>query len=251
MTKTVLITGGTSGFGAATARRFIKEGWKVVATGRRVDRLQALAKELGEDRVATAAFDIRDESAMDAALSTLPEGFREFDVLVNNAGLALGLAPAPKASLDEWRTMIETNVTSLVTLTHRLLPGIIARKGIIVNISSIAAYYPYPGGNVYGATKAFVSQLSVGLRSDLHGTGVRVTALEPGMAETEFTLVRTGGDQSASQTFYKGAHPLQPEDIAEAIFWVVSLPPHVNINRLEMMTVNQSWPGFQVYREQA
>jgi len=249
MTKTVLITGATAGFGAATARRFAKEGWRVIATGRRADRLRALAKEVGEDRVATAAFDVRDEQAMDAALNGLPEEFRDIDVLVNNAGLALGLAPAPRAKLEDWRTMIETNVTSLVTLTHRVLPAIIARKGLILNVSSIAATYPYPGANVYGGTKAFVSQFSISLRSDLHGTGVRVTSLEPGMAETEFMLVRTGGDQSASETFYKGAGALKGDDIAEAIFWVASLPPHVNINRLEMMTVNQSWPAFQVHRE--
>ncbi len=249
MTKTVMITGATAGFGAAAARRFVKEGWRVIATGRRADRLQTLAKEVGEERVAIAAFDIRDERAMDAALGSLPEAFREIDVLVNNAGLALGVAPAPKAKLEDWRTMIETNVTSLVTLTHRLLPTIIARKGLILNVSSIAATYPYPGANVYGGTKAFVSQFSISLRSDLHGTGVRVTSLEPGMAETEFMLVRTGGDQSVSETFYKGAGALKGDDIAEAVFWVASLPPHVNINRLEMMTVNQSWPAFQIHRE--
>jgi len=249
MSQTVLITGATAGFGAATARRFARQGWQVVATGRRADRLEALADELGRDRVATAAFDIRDASAMDAALAALPAGFRDIDVLVNNAGLALGTAPAQKADLEQWKTMIDTNITSLVTLTHRLLPALIARKGMVVNVSSIAASYPYPGSNVYGGTKAFVHQFSIGLRSDLHGTGVRVTSLEPGLALTEFTLVRTSGNQEASDTLYKGAHPLTGDDIAEAIFWVASLPPHVNINRLEMMPVSQSWPAFQIARD--
>lgn len=251
MSQTVMITGATAGFGAAAARRFVREGWKVIATGRRAERLEALAAELGRERLAIAPFDVRDEAAMDAALAALPEGFRDIDVLVNNAGLALGTAPAHQAKLDEWRTMIETNITSLVVLTHRLLPALIARKGMVVNVSSIAATYPYPGGNAYGGTKAFVRQFSLGLRSDLHGTGVRVTSLEPGMAETEFTLVRTSGNQTASEALYKGAHPLTGDDIAEAIFWVASLPPHVNINRLEMMPVSQSWPAFQIARDPA
>lgn len=249
MPQTVLITGATAGFGAATARRFVRSGWQVIATGRRADRLEALADELGRERVAIAPFDVRDAAAMDAALAALPEGFRDVDVLVNNAGLALGTAPAQKADLAQWKTMIDTNITSLVTLTHRLLPALIARKGMVVNVSSIAATYPYPGSNVYGGTKAFVQQFSLGLRSDLHGTGVRVTSLEPGLALTEFTLVRTSGNHDASDTLYKGAHPLTGDDIAEAIFWVASLPPHVNINRLEMMPVSQSWPAFQIARE--
>jgi serine 3-dehydrogenase (NADP+) len=244
-----MITGATSGFGLAAARRFAKAGYRVVVTGRRADRLEALAAELGAENAVASVFDIQDSAAMDAALAALPEKFRDIDVLVNNAGLALGTAPAPKASLEEWITMIQTNVTGLVTLTHRLLPTIIKRKGTILNLSSVAATYPYPGGNVYGASKAFVSQFSLGLRSDLHGTGVRVCSLEPGMAETEFMLVRSGGNQGASEALYKGAHPLRPEDVAEALFWVASLPPHVNVNRLEMMTVNQSWPPFQVHRE--
>ncbi|HAI94223.1 MAG TPA: NADP-dependent 3-hydroxy acid dehydrogenase, partial [Xanthomonadaceae bacterium] len=170
------------------------------------------------------------------------------DLLVNNAGLALGTAPAQDCSLDDWRTMIDTNVTALVTMTRLLLPTLIARKGAIVNISSTASKYPYPGGNVYGGTKAFVSQFSLGLRSDLHGTGVRVTAIEPGMAETEFTLVRTHGNQQASDTLYSGARPMTAEDIADTIFWVATLPPHLNINRIELMPVSQSFAGFQVAR---
>lgn len=247
--KTVMITGATAGFGAATARRFVREGWQVIATGRRADRLEALAQEVGSDRVALSVFDIRDEQAMEAALAALPEAFREIDVLVNNAGLALGTSPAHQAQLDDWRTMIETNITSLAVLTHRLLPTLIACKGMILNVSSIAGTYSYPGANVYGATKAFVTQFSLGLRSDLHGTGVRVTSLEPGMSETEFMLVRSGWNQAASDGLYKGAHPLKGDDIAEALYWVASLPPHVNINRIEMMPVSQSWPAFQIHRE--
>ncbi|WP_434031727.1 SDR family NAD(P)-dependent oxidoreductase [[Pseudomonas] boreopolis] len=249
MTKTAFITGATSGFGAAAARRFAAAGWNVVATGRRAERLQALAAELPPGQVHVAAFDMRDGDALEAAIAGLPDAFAGIDVLVNNAGLALGTAPAQQADLAQWRQMIDTNVTSLVTLTHRLLPILIERKGAIVNISSVASTYPYPGGNVYGGTKAFVKQFSLGLRSDLHGTGVRVTSIEPGMAETEFTLVRTGGNQAASDALYRGADPMTAEDIAEQIFYVATLPPHLNINRLEIMPVNQSFAGFQVARE--
>ena len=248
MTKTVLITGATSGFGAAAVKRFAHTGWRVIATGRRAERLQVLVDELGADKVHAAAFDIRDETAMEAALAALPEAFRDIDLLVNNAGLAQGTAPAQSALLSDWRTMIETNVTALVTLTHRLLPLLVQRKGAIINISSVAGVYPYPGGNAYGGSKAFVSQFSLGLRSDLHGTGVRVTTIEPGMAETEFTLVRTHGDQPASDKLYSGANPMTADDIAETIFYVATLPPHLNINRLEIMPVTQSVAGFQVHR---
>ncbi|MEI2796154.1 SDR family NAD(P)-dependent oxidoreductase [Pseudoxanthomonas sp. F11] len=249
MTRTALITGATSGFGAAAVRRFVAAGWRVIATGRRADRLQALVNALGADKVHAAAFDIRDETALDAALDALPAAFRDIDLLVNNAGLALGTAPAQQASLDDWRTMIETNVLALVTVTRRLLPLLVERKGAIVNIGSIAGSYPYPGGNTYGGTKAFVRQFSLGLRSDLHGTGVRVTDIEPGMAETEFTLVRTHGDQAASDKLYAGAQPMTADDIAEQIFYVATLPPHLNINRLEIMPVTQSFAGFQVHRD--
>jgi serine 3-dehydrogenase (NADP+) len=247
--KTALITGATSGFGAASARKFAKAGWRVVATGRRADRLKKLTDELGAANVHGCAFDMRSPAAIQAAIAGLPAAFRDIDLLINNAGLALGTAPAQKADLQQWQQMIETNVTGLVTLTHQLLPGLITRKGAIINISSVAALYPYTGGNVYGGSKAFVSQFSLGLRSDLHGTGVRVTCIEPGMTETEFTLVRTGGNQAASDTVYKGAHPMTAEDIAETLFWVATLPPHMNINRMELMPVNQSFAGFQVFRE--
>ena len=247
MTRTAFITGATSGFGRAAAKRFIEAGWQVVACGRRADRLQALRDELG-DALHPAAFDIRDEAAMRAALDALPERFRGIDLLVNNAGLAQGTKPAQQALLSDWKTMIDTNVTALVTLTHALLPALIERKGAIINISSIAGVYPYTGGNAYGGSKAFVSQFSLGLRSDLHGTGVRVTTIEPGMAETEFTLVRTHGDQPASDKLYSGANPMTADDIADTIFYVATLPSHLNINRLEIMPVTQSVAGFQVHR---
>jgi len=249
MSKTVLITGTSSGFGAAAVRRFAAEGWQVIGTARREERLRELADEVGRDKFVYGAFDIRDEAALDAFLAGLPEGFRGIDVLVNNAGLALGTAPAQQANLDDWQTMIDTNVSSLVTVTHKLLPALIERKGIIINLSSTASTYPYPGGNVYGGTKAFVRQFSLGLRSDLHGTGVRVASIEPGMAETEFTMVRTGGNQAASDALYQGANPMTAEDIANSIYWVATLPPHMNVNRLELMPVSQSWAPFQVARE--
>jgi serine 3-dehydrogenase len=248
MTKTALITGATSGIGEAAARAFVAAGWRVVATGRRAERLEKLAASLGAGRLFPAAFDVTDETARDAALAALPEGFRDVDLLINNAGLALGREPAQGADLAQWKTMIETNVTALASLTHKLLPGLIARRGAIINVSSVAATYPYAGGNVYGGTKAFVKQFSLGLRSDLHGTGVRVTSIEPGMAETEFMLVRTGGDKAASDALYRGVNPMTGDDIAATMLWVAELPPHLNINRIELMPVNQSFSGFQVAR---
>jgi len=248
-TKTVWITGATSGFGAATVERFVAGGWRVIASGRRADRLQQLVTQHGAERVHAAAFDMRDEAAMRAAHANLPPAFAGIDLLVNNAGLALGTAPAQQADLAQWKQMIDTNVTALVTLTHLLLPQLIERRGAIVNISSIAGSYAYRGGNVYGGTKAFVTQFSQNLRSDLHGTGVRVTSVEPGMAETEFTLVRTGGDQAASEKLYAGAQPITAGDIADTIWWIANLPPHLNINRLEVMPVSQSAAGLQVARD--
>lgn len=249
MTKTALVTGATSGFGAATVERFAASGWRVIAAGRREERLRPLIDRFGGERLHAAAFDVRDGDAMQAALAALPPAFRGIDLLVNNAGLALGTASAQRADPAQWRQMIDTNITALVALTHALLPTLIERKGAIVNISSTAGSYPYHGGNVYGGTKAFVTQFSLGLRSDLHGTGVRVTSIEPGLAETEFTLVRTGGDQDASDALYAGTQPITAHDIAEAIWWVANLPPHLNINRLEVMPVSQSFAGFQIARE--
>ena len=246
--KTILVTGASAGFGAATVRCFAQAGWRMIAFARRADRLQQLADEFGA-RVHTAAFDIRDADAMQAALDTLPENFRAIDMLVNNAGLALGTAKAPHCDLAQWRQMIDTNITALATLTHKLLPTLIERRGAIVNVSSVAGSFPYTGGNVYGASKAFVTQFSQNLRCDLHGSGVRVTSVEPGMAETEFTLVRTGGDQVASDKLYRGAHPITGHDIAQTIWWVANLPPHLNINRIEVMPVTQSFAGFAVARD--
>ena len=246
--KTALITGATSGFGAATVARFVAGGLRVFATGRRAERLQKLVDKHGAARVHALAFDMRDETAMRAAIAGLPAEFAGIDLLVNNAGLALGTAPAQQADLAQWKQMIDTNVTALVTITHLLLPTLIERRGAIVNISSIAGSYPYRGGNVYGGSKAFVSQFSQNLRTDLHGTGVRVSSIEPGMAETEFTLVRTGGDQAASDQLYAGAHPITATDIADTIWWIANLPPHLNINRIELMPVSQSAAGLQVHR---
>ncbi|WP_160012353.1 SDR family NAD(P)-dependent oxidoreductase [Rhizobium sp. 18055] len=250
MSKIAFITGATSGFGKAIAQRFVAEGWNVVLTGRRKDRLDALVNELGgAARACGLCFDIRDEAATKDALRSLPAEFQALDALVNNAGLALGTGPADACDLGEWKTMIDTNVTGLVTITRLLLERLIAQHGLVVNLASIAASWPYPGGNVYGGTKAFVRQFSLGLRSDLSSRGVRVTSIEPGLSESEFTLVRTGGDKAAYDKLYRGAKPLQPEDIAETIYWVSSLPAHVNINSVEIMPVSQSWAPFQVHRE--
>jgi serine 3-dehydrogenase len=245
--KTAFITGATSGIGEAAARALIGAGWRVVGTGRRAERLAALAADLG-DNFHPAIFDVRDEAARDAAIAALPGAFAEIDLLVNNAGLALGTEKAQSASLDKWKTMIDTNITALVSITHALLPALIVRKGAIINISSVAATYPYLGGNTYGGTKAFVRQFSLNLRSDLAGTGVRVTSIEPGMVETEFTLVRTGSQQ-ASDTLYAGADPMTADDIAGTLLWVADLPAHLNINAIEMMPTNQSFAGFAINRE--
>ncbi|MEQ8376831.1 MAG: SDR family NAD(P)-dependent oxidoreductase [Roseibium aggregatum] len=248
MSGTILITGTTSGFGQAMARLFVQNGWKVIGTGRRADRLEKLKTDLGEAFHALV-FDIMDEAATTAALASLPEDFQEIDILVNNAGLALGTASAPATKLSDWKTMIDTNITGLVTITDLLLPKLIERKGMVLNISSIAANWPYPGGNVYAGTKAFLRQFSLGLRSDLHGKGVRVTSIEPGLCESEFTLVRTGGNQESYDALYGGANAIQPEDIASTVYWVATQPPHLNINSLELMPVSQSWAGWQIARE--
>ena len=246
--KTAFISGATAGIGAATVRALVGAGWRCVATGRRAERLEALVTELGADRVYPAVFDVRDAAAMEAAIGALPADFREIDLLVNNAGLAQGLNPAQEADLSDWQTMIDTNVTAMVTLTRHLLPGLIARKGAIVTIGSVAGSYIYPGGNVYAGSKAFANHFTLALRADLHGTGVRVTSIEPGMVETEFTLVRTGS-QDASDKLYAGVNPMTAEDIADTIRWIAELPPHLNVNRIELMPVNQDFAGFRVARD--
>ena len=247
MTKTVLITGATAGIGAAAARRFSGAGWNVVGTGRRRGRLDALAEELGE-RFHPLALDMRVLDGIGAALAALPDAARGIDLLINNAGLAPPMAPLQEAELEASMNAIETNISGLVALTRHLLPGLIERKGAVLNLSSVAATYPYRGGAVYGASKAFVRQFSLDLRCDLHGTGVRVTSIEPGMVETEFTLVRTGGDKEASDALYADMNPMTAEDIADTLFWVATLPPHVNINTIELMPVSQSFAGFTVAR---
>lgn len=252
MTKTVFITGATSGFGEACAHRFAADGWNLILTGRRRDRLAALNEELAaKTEVLTLAVDVRDRDEMKRAVDHLPEKFARLTGLINNAGLALGIDPAQKCSLDDWETMVDTNIKGLMFTTRLLLPRLIAegRGASIVNIGSVAGSWPYPGGNVYGGTKAFVRQFSLGLRCDLAGTGVRVTDLEPGLCESEFTLVRFGGDKARYDATYAGANPVQPKDIAETCFWLMNQPAHLNINALEIMPVSQTWAGFAIHRE--
>jgi 3-hydroxy acid dehydrogenase/malonic semialdehyde reductase len=247
--RTVLVTGASAGFGAAIARRFAGDGARVVLAARRGDKLAELARELGS-HVLAIELDLRDRAGVERTLTTLPAEFADLDVLVNNAGLALGLEPAHKASLDDWDTMIDTNCKGLVYATRAVLPGMVARgAGHVINLGSVAGSYPYPGGNVYGATKAFVHQFSLNLRSDLHGTGVRVTSVEPGMSGgTEFSTVRFAGDEAKAKAVYSGMQPLTAEDVADAVHWAASTPPHVNINRIEMMPTVQSFAAFQVHR---
>ena len=243
MSLTVLVTGATAGFGAAITRRFVRDGHRVIATGRRAERLDALRAELGAS-VHTLVLDVTDAAAVAALPGSLPAQWQAVDVLVNNAGLALGLDPAFKASLEDWDTMVATNVTGLIHVTRAMLPAMVDRdRGHVVNLGSTAGAYPYPGGHVYGASKAFVRQFTLNLKADLIGTGVRVTDIEPGLVGgSEFSSVRFGGDGDKAAGVYQGTTPLNPEDIAETVAWVVGLPGHVNINRVEMMPTCQA-PG--------
>ena len=244
------VTGATAGFGAAIARRFVREGHRVIAAGRRRERLDTLKAELGEAGW-TVELDVRDREAVFAAFASLPREFAEVDVLVNNAGLALGLETAPSARLDDWDTMVDTNVKGLMYCTRAALPGMVERdRRHIVNIGSVAAMYPYPGGNVYGASKAFVHQFSLNLRADLNGTAVRVTDVQPGMcAGTEFSEVRFRGDAARATKVYEGvAAPLSADDIADAVYWVASRPSHVNVNAIEIMPVAQAFNAFKIDR---
>lgn len=245
----VLVTGASSGFGAGIARKFASHGHRVIAAARRTDRLQALAAELGS-QLLPVALDVTDKASIERMLAGLPADWRDIDVLVNNAGLALGLEPAHEAHLADWETMIATNCQGLVWMTRALLPAMVARgSGLVINIGSVAGSYPYPGGNVYGATKAFVEQFTLNLRADLVGTGVRATNIAPGMSGgTEFSNVRFKGDDAAAAKVYQGTQPLTAEDVAEAAWWVASLPPHVNINHIEMMPVCQGFSPFAVRR---
>ena len=246
---TVFITGASSGFGAAIARRFAAAGARVVAAARRSDRLEDLAAELGP-RLLPVILDVRDRAAVARVAGDLPAEFAEIDVLVNNAGAALGLSPAQDADLDDWEQMIDTNCKGLAYCTRAILPGMVARRrGHVINLGSVAGTYPYPGGNAYGGTKAFVHQFSLNLRSDLHGTGVRVTCVEPGMADTEFSTVRFSGDQAKADAVYSGMQPLTADDIAESVYWAATLPSHVNVNTIELMPVAQSFAPFQVARD--
>jgi 3-hydroxy acid dehydrogenase/malonic semialdehyde reductase len=246
---TVFVTGASSGFGAAVARRFAAAGARVVATARRADRLKNLAAELGP-RILPVTLDVRDRAAASEVVDGLPEEFAQVDVLVNNAGLALGLGPAQDADLDDWDQMIDTNCKGLVYCTRAILPGMVARgRGHVINLGSVAGTYPYPGGNVYGGTKAFVHQFSLNLRSDLNGTGVRVTCVEPGMADTEFSTVRFSGDKAKADAVYAGMQPMTADDIAESIYWAATLPQHVNVNTIELMATSQSFGPFQVARD--
>ena len=245
--KTILITGATSGFGEAAARKFVGGGWRAIGTGRRSDRLKRLQDELGEAFL-PLEIDMRDRSALES-VARLEAPWGEIDLLLNNAGLATPTDPLPQTDWEWIETVIDTNVTGLVALTRALLPKLTERKGQIINLSSVAATYPYKGGAVYAGTKAFVRQFSLDLRCDLAGTGVRVTSIEPGMAETEFTIVRTGGDKEASDRLYSGVNPMTSGDLADLFWWLATLPPHVNINAIELMPVSQSWAGFSVARE--
>ncbi|WP_300973195.1 SDR family NAD(P)-dependent oxidoreductase [Sphingomonas sp. LHG3406-1] len=245
--KTCLITGATAGIGAASARAFAAAGWRVIGTGRRVERLQGLQEELGSAFLPLAV-DMQDLGALED-LARLDGEWGTVDCLINNAGLAPPMADLQDSEWDALKVVLDTNVTGLVALTRALLPKLIAARGSVINLSSVAGTYPYRGGAVYGATKAFVRQFSLMLRNDLAGTGVRVTSIEPGMAETEFTLVRNGGDQAASDALYAGLDPMTAEDLAETILWVASRPPHLNINALELMPTRQNWAGFAMNRK--
>ena len=250
--KIVFITGASSGFGAACARIFAAEGNRLIITARRIDPLLKLQEELaGKVELHIIPLDVRDREAVQGGIESLPDRFRDVDVLINNAGLALGLEPAHQVDLDDWETMVDTNIKGVMYCTRFVLPGMVARnRGHIVNISSAAGSWPYPGGNVYGGTKAFVTQFSRNLRCDLLGTNVRVTCIQPGMAETEFSKVRFKGDDEKASGVYLGTDPLKAEDVAETVHWVVNRPPHVNVNTLEIMSTDQTWGPFAVHRKQ-
>ena len=245
----VFITGASAGFGAAMARTFVKNGHQVVLAARRKERLDALARDLGESAL-PIAMDVTDKASIEEALSMLPQSWRQIDVLINNASLALNTKPAHEVPLEDWETMIATNVKGLVTMTHALLPAMVERgSGLIINIGSVAGRTPYPGGNVYGATKAFVEQFTLNLRADLVGTGVRATNLAPGLCGgTEFSNVRLRDDAAAAKV-YEGTQPLTAEDIAATAYWVASLPPHVNINQIEMMPTCQGYGPLAIKRK--
>ncbi len=250
--KIVFVTGAGAGFGAAIARRFVAEGHRVIAAARRTDRLDALRAELGA-AVLPVALDVTARAAIEAVIAGLPADWAAIDVLVNNAGLALGLEPAQRASLEDWERMVDTNIKGLMTMTRTVLPGMVARgRGHVINIGSTAGEWPYPGGNTYGATKAFVRQFTLNLRADLVGTGVRATDIEPGLCGgTEFSTVRFHGDQAKADAVYAGTQPLSADDVADAVHWVASRPAHVNINHLQLMPECQAIGPLAVKRREA
>jgi len=246
---TIFITGATSGFGKACAVAFVEAGAKVIITGRRQEKLNQLKKTLGSSAHAIH-LDVRNEKQVFSAIKNLPKSFKNITVLINNAGLALGLESSDKADLKDWETMVDTNIKGVLYATKAVLPGMVARNaGDIINMGSIAGTYPYPGGNVYGATKAFLKQFSLNLRADLLGTKIRVTNIEPGMVETEFSKVRFKGDATKAKKVYAGMKPLTAEDIAETVLWCITRPWHVNINSVEIMPVEQAFSGFAVNRK--
>lgn len=241
MDKVIFVTGATSGFGAATARLFARNGWKVVATGRRLERLQALRDEFAPGQIHIAQLDLTDRTNIEHVIADLPASHRPITCLFNNGGLALGTKAVPDIDQNDWQTMIDTNISGLINMTVAALPLLkeAGRGAAIVNVGSVAWRWAYPGGNVYGATKAFVHQFSHNLRTDLAGGHIRVTTLEPGMAKSEFTTVRTGGDAEANEKFYEGVEPILPEDIADIVWYLATLPPHLNISVLEVTPVVQ------------
>jgi len=247
MSKIVLVTGATSGFGRECAKMFAKNGDRVIATGRRADKLQELKKELAGCDIFTLQFDVRDKEEVFKSIGSLPTAYKDIDILINSAGLALGLESAPNALLDDWEQMIDTNIKGLLYVTKAVLPTMVERKtGYIFNLGSIAGSWPYQGGNVYGATKAFVEQFSYNLRTDLKGTNIRVSNIEPGAAKTEFSDVRFKGEIEKAEKVYEGYEPLVAEDIANLIFTLSNLPVHVNVNSLEVMPTAQTWAGFSI-----
>lgn len=248
--KIAIITGSSSGFGKASVEKFVKNGWHVIALARRIQKLEELQNDLGKDNVTIREFDVCQQDNIDEFVKYLTSQNIQPDVLVNNAGLALGLDSADKANLDDWDVMIDTNIKGLIKMSRAIMPLMVENKnGHIINVGSIAGTYPYPGGNTYGATKAFVAQFSLNLRADLAGTGIRVTNIEPGLAETEFSIVRFHGDKQKADSIYQGLSPLQAEDIAESIFWSASLPKHVNINRIEIMPTCQSFAPLAINKD--
>lgn len=251
MSKTAFITGATSGFGKACAELFASKGWNLVLCGRRKQLLLEFQNTYKDVAIHTAVCDVQERAQVESMVASLPDSHSSIDLLVNNAGLALGLKPAQEADLDDWETMVNTNIKGLMYMTRAVLPAMVKRgQGHIINMGSVAGSWPYPGGNAYGATKAFVEQFTNNLRADLHGTGIRVSNIEPGLAESEFSVVRFHGNKEKADAVYEGTEPLTPKDIAEIVFWLTDRPPHVNINRIEVMPVCQSWNPFAIHREE-